>query len=84
MPYEREVILSPKDRIDFLVNGNIGIELKIKGAVSALTEQLERYATHDKIEVLVLVTTKTRLTGIPTIMNGKLVITKLIWGSILG
>lgn len=40
---QREVRLTPRDRIDFLVDG-IGIEVKLAGSISALTRQLHRYA----------------------------------------
>jgi hypothetical protein len=54
---EREVILGGAGRIDFLV-GAVGIEAKIKGGISAITRQLVRYAGHDRIEALVVVTAK--------------------------
>lgn len=57
IPHEREVILAGAGRIDFLV-GDVGIEAKIKGGISAITRQLARYAQHDRIGALVVVTAK--------------------------
>lgn len=52
--FEREVSLSPKDRVDFLAEG-IGIEVKISGQSRRdIWAQLNRYAAHDRIEALVL------------------------------
>jgi hypothetical protein len=66
----REVTLSPKDRIDFLV-GAVGIEVKVAGGVGAVIRQLERYAKHERISALVLVTTKSTLARVPLELNGK-------------
>lgn len=57
IPTKREVILNPKDRIDFLC-GTVGIEVKIAGPVAAVTRQLFRYAESDRIDGLILVTTR--------------------------
>jgi hypothetical protein len=52
---QREVRLGARDRIDIVVGG-IGIEVKVAGSVAATFEQLQRYAEHDEIEALILVT----------------------------
>ena len=70
--HQREFVLSPKDRIDFLV-GRVGLEVKVAGGRGAVVRQLERYAKHDCIESLVLVTTKSTLARVPMEMNGKAV-----------
>ncbi len=54
LAYEQEVVLSAKDRIDFLV-GDVGLEAKIAGGRLAVWRQLERYAEHERIGSLVLV-----------------------------
>jgi hypothetical protein len=38
--FRREVALSKRDRIDFMLDDGIGIEVKIDGSISALTRQL--------------------------------------------
>jgi hypothetical protein len=68
----REVILTPQDRVDFLVDG-VGIEVKVKGPTTAVVRQLVRYAEHDAIEALILVTTRLRHQP-PRELNGKSVI----------
>lgn len=51
-----EVRLSEKDRIDILVGGVVGVEIKVKSDRRSVFNQLERYAAHEQIEALVLVT----------------------------
>ena len=58
IPYEREVDLGSLGRIDFIVNGNIGLEVKIAGPKNTVARQLLRYAESDRIDQLVLATTK--------------------------
>ncbi|OZI06614.1 hypothetical protein BWI93_19230 [Siphonobacter sp. BAB-5385] len=55
--YEREVTLAPGDIIDFMV-GPTGIEVKIAGTPKAIYKQLERYAQHEKVGEIILVTNK--------------------------
>jgi hypothetical protein len=54
---QREVRLGAADRIDIMV-GSIGIEVKIAGSATGVFEQLQRYAAHEEITALVLVTSK--------------------------
>jgi hypothetical protein len=69
--WEREVMVTPRDRIDFLVEG-CGVECKIDGTGPGVIRQLHRYAQQDAIRELLLVTTKSRhLNGLPTELNGK-------------
>ena len=68
--FEREVRLSGRDRIDFLV-GAIGVEVKTDGTLSALLRQLSRYAEHRAIGQLVVVTNRARLTVLPPMLRGK-------------
>lgn len=73
IPFEQEYRLSRRDRIDFLVDG-VGIELKVDGSPADIIRQLNRYAEHDAILELLLVTTKRKLFySAPVQLNGKLV-----------
>jgi hypothetical protein len=71
--YQREVVLTKKDRIDFMLADGLGVEVKIDGSISALTRQLHRYAQLETIKALVVVTGRVRLTKLPNAMNGKTV-----------
>jgi len=66
--YEREVRLSPRDRIDFVVQG-IGIEVKIKGSAKAIYRQCQRYCADDRIKELFLVSGRSM--GLPETIEGK-------------
>jgi hypothetical protein len=68
--YDREVRLSPQDRIDFLID-DVGIEVKINGSITSVVKQLQRYAKSDRITSLILVTGRTQLSRIPDRLNGK-------------
>jgi len=69
--FEREHRLSGADRIDFLISGGLGIEVKIDGATNALLRQVHRYVQHDAIKALVVVVSRTRLAGLPTEIGRK-------------
>jgi hypothetical protein len=53
----REVRLSDADRIDLFVDP-VGIEVKVAGSQTHPWDQLKRYAAHDAIQSLVLVTNR--------------------------
>lgn len=67
--FEREVRLAPGERIDFLVDGRIGIEAKARYAKRATFRQLERYAAIAQVEALILITGTA--IGLPEEINGK-------------
>lgn len=60
LEFEREVRLNARDRIDFMV-GSIGLEVKIAGSATNLLRQLARYAEHERVDSLVVVTSRTYL-----------------------
>jgi hypothetical protein len=74
IPFDREVRLSPLDRVDFLC-GSIGLEAKVKGSLAEVTRQVHRYCQHDTISAVVLVTTKANHRDLPAAMNQKAVTT---------
>jgi len=67
--FEREARLAPGERVDFLVAGSIGIEAKTRCPPRKIFRQLERYASHDAISALILVTGTA--SGLPPAVNGK-------------
>jgi len=84
IPFEREKILPDKfGTIDFLIEGRIGLEIKIKGSPSAVTRQLMRYFKCPMIEEIVLVTGRAKLGNLPKeILNKRLTVVSL-WESFL-
>lgn len=83
IPFQREVWLSEKDRIDFLIESGVGIEVKIQGSVSALTRQAHRYAQHPRIRSLVIACTRHSLARLPESFNDKPICCALLVGSML-
>ncbi len=69
--FEREVRMGKRDRIDFMVVGGTGIEVKVGGPTSAVIRQMFRYAECPQIERLILVTACERHRGVPGIINDK-------------
>lgn len=76
VPFEREVYLNAKDRVDFRV-AKVGVEVKTEGSVTQVTRQLHRYAQSSEVEAIVLVTDKAKHRAVPRKMNGKTV--EVIW-----
>ena len=81
IPWEHEVRLAPRCRID-LMCGGVGIEIK-RGAVdkARILEQLRRYAACERVEGLILVTEKT--VPVPHTIGGKpvrLICLNRLWG----
>lgn len=82
LAFDREVVLTSKDRIDFLA-GDLGIEVKVDGGVTEITRQLHRYAQSERIGRLLLVTTRMRHLSCARSLNGKSVeVLHLIGGSL--
>ncbi len=55
--FEREHRLSASDRPDFFIDG-VAIEVKVVGSVPVVTRQLQRYARHESVSDVLLVTAK--------------------------
>jgi hypothetical protein len=80
----REFEVAAGSRIDFFIGGGIGIEVKIRAALSALTRQLHRYAQSSHIEALILATPSLRLArGVPSSLCGKPIVCVVIDGGAL-
>lgn len=70
IPFEYEYKLGPKNRIDFLVSGGVGIEVKKRRPnQSNVLNQLRRYSEFDEVQSLILVTGKSVF--VPEDINGK-------------
>ena len=69
--FSAEFVLSPEDRIDFLVADCVGVECKTGGSPAEALAQLNRYAQHERIRSLVLVSSRLRHGSLPPSLNGK-------------
>lgn len=67
--HQREYRLDTSSIIDFMINGSIGTELKVKGSKLNIFRQVERYAGFDEIKQLLLVTNVPM--GMPAEIKGK-------------
>lgn len=56
IPFAKECVLAPRNRIDFLIPGGIGVEVK-KGKPNSgqVGGQIERYCAFEAIQTLILV-----------------------------
>lgn len=66
--FEREKRLSEKDIPDFMLDG-IVLEVKTRCSRKAIYRQLERYAQHEEVQGLMLLTGTSM--GLPPDINGK-------------
>jgi len=71
LPFEREVIIGPNGRLDFLVHPGIAVEVKIDGSLPELTRQVFRYTQNPRIGSILIVTSRLRLMGVVEEINGK-------------
>lgn len=78
--HEREVVLRARDRIDFVCEGRVGIEVKVEGALADVTRQLARYAESASIGHLILVTSRLQHRRVPTSIGSKPVTVVYIGG----
>lgn len=69
IPHQREFRLSNRDIVDFMIDGRLAMEIKIKGRRRDIFHQMERYAAHDIVQQLILVTNVPM--GFPPSVNGK-------------
>jgi hypothetical protein len=70
--FRREYPLSVHDRPDFLVEGSVVIEVKMRASRSAVLMQLGRYAAHHEVTALILASPRyTAVAGLPDRIHGK-------------
>lgn len=70
--FSREHALSAQDRPDFLVDGGVVVEVKMRASRSMVLMQLGRYASHDQVAALVLASPRlTVVSGMPDSIHGK-------------
>jgi hypothetical protein len=67
----REETVSQGSRIDFLTDSGVAIEVKTGGSLNRLTRQVHRYAQHDRVAAIIVVTPKAKHRDLPTQINGK-------------
>lgn len=74
VPFEREVRLSNKDIVDFVVEldiGRIGVEIKVDGARNSLLRQINRYLGHESITAVFVIGSPYWLNNLPIQLNNK-------------
>lgn len=69
IPYLREVALDPNNIIDFMVLGNVGIEIKLKAQQKPIYKQLLRYCQFDQVNEIILICNKAL--HLPPMINNK-------------
>lgn len=83
IPFTREGRLDARNRPDFMLWGDVGLELKIKGSLADATRQLHRYARLDDVAGLILLASKLQLMRLPDELLGKPLRTVCVVGSML-
>ncbi len=71
LPFDPEFRLGPRDVVDFFVDERLGVECKVDGSLKDVLLQLMRYAQHDRIAGLILVSSRLKHRHLPPILNGK-------------
>lgn len=71
IPFQREFHLDAQSRIDFMVEGGLGIEVKIDGSVADLGYQVLRYLKHEAVKGVLVVTTRSSHRDLPRELEGK-------------
>ena len=81
----REYRLAPGERPDFFIESSgIAIEVKTKGGIDAHLRQMKRYADHDSVRGVLLITNGSVPDDLPLTLGGKPIAAICIaWGSLL-
>jgi hypothetical protein len=66
---QREYPLTRESRLDFLVEGGIVIEVKIASSAAEVMRQVARYAEHEKVAGVLLITSRAH--RLPETFSGK-------------
>jgi hypothetical protein len=83
VPFKREFPLGDAGRIDFLVCGSIGLEVKVEGSNSQVVRQIQRYAERPEISEIVVVTARAVHLNLPSTLRGKRVTVVCLWEAAL-
>lgn len=67
--FSREHELSPRDRVDFMLAGNVAVECKLRAGKRQIYRQLRRYAESPRVSALLLITNTAM--GLPSTIEGK-------------
>lgn len=77
--FRSEVSLSKRDRLDVLLDDGTAIEIKVDGSKTEVLRQLHRYAEHEEVTGLVLLTTRMTHTLLPpTVLDKRLAVVTII------
>ena len=68
--FRREVRLTPRDRVDFMV-GSIALELKVQTDPKSVFRQALRYAEHRDVTAVIVSSTTHHALRLPLVANGK-------------
>ena len=79
IPFAREVRLDARNRLDFMVE-RIALELKVDGSLSNLTRQVHRYLEDDRVEGILIVSTRSNHRRLPLELRGKPVRALIVGG----
>lgn len=74
--FAREIQVSG-GRIDFLLECGVGIEVKVGGSMAQLVRQIHGYLDDERIEELLIVTSRSAHLAVPPLFRGKKVV--ILW-----
>jgi plasmid stability protein len=71
LSFQREKRLSVRDRVDFLIEGGVALELKVKVTEKNLLSQILRYAESAEVDAIVVAGTCHSVLRLPARAHGK-------------
>jgi hypothetical protein len=81
LAHQREVVLGKGERLDFLLEGGVAIEVKKGNATLATYRQVCRYLAHDRVSGCVIICN--RVTEMPTSGRSKPIAVIELWRYLL-